>query len=928
MTSPNVGTVAVTVVASARDFARSLRQAVTREFQRAAGAMSKAITSSLKLTGLAAAAGIGATAIAGLASSIASALPVIAALGTTVATAAGSLIALPGVAAIAAAAVGTIRLGLSGMSESFKAIDADAKTFNATLKGLSKNGKSVARQLRSYKRVFDGLGLRLQNILLRNISTTMRVLVTRFLPPLTAGMEGLAAVLNAGVNRALRGLATAANALTLRSVFTSATATVSNLNRALQPVLQAMLDLVRVGAAVTAEFSAGVAGAITSVAERISELARNGEMAQMFRDGVAAAQQLFALGGDIIGIIGGIFRAAGSADGAGIFGFFDRLNRTVNSALGQGAIKSVFEELGRIGEALTPVLLTLLRALTPLAKAISDVAIAFAPGLDQIVAALAAGISALAPAVVALAPALTAVAGAIEPFAAVLAQLIDGFTPGLIILIDGLSAALRELAYGTAGARQGMSSAGKGAEGMGSLFEAAGQIGAALGEVLAAVAPTLRTLGSILASLITGAAPGFVVLLDAISLALFHLEPVVPLVAGAFAALAKAVAPLVATLGVALAGGLTTVSVVLTQLSTVLEPLIKQFAIAFTSALSALLPTMLELGTRALPALAQAGLALAQAFEPLAPILVQIVEEMIRQLLPHLPQITAAFIAMIPSLTQLGVLFAQYLLVAFEALRPYLPLIISAFVQLTPTILELVAALLPLLPMLVTLAIVFLQVFVESGQLHRMMTLLVIALTIAIGVIRAITAVLNVLTAPFRAVSGAADTFGTTVQRSASNALSAIRGLPGQISGALGNMGNLLYQAGRNVVQGLINGIRSMFGSLGTVASSMAGTIRNYLPFSPAKTGPLSGRGNPYYSGQSIAELLAGGMDSQTPIVAAAAGRLAAQVAFPASAYSAAPSAPTASHSEYHLHNGNATLEQLRALQERQATLARIGRAR
>lgn len=115
-------------------------------------------------------------------------------------------------------------------------------------------------------------------------------------------------------------------------------------------------------------------------------------------------------------------------------------------------------------------------------------------------------------------------------------------------------------------------------------------------------------------------------------------------------------------------------------------------------------------------------------------------------------------------------------------------------------------------------------------------------------------------------------------QAAAGALLRLFHGLPGRIRSAVGSLGGLLYQAGRNVVQGLIGGIRSMFGSLGTVASNMAGVIRNYLPFSPAKEGPLSGSGNPFVSGQAIAEMLAAGMTSRQPAVASAAAGLAGAV--------------------------------------------------
>lgn len=127
----------------------------------------------------------------------------------------------------------------------------------------------------------------------------------------------------------------------------------------------------------------------------------------------------------------------------------------------------------------------------------------------------------------------------------------------------------------------------------------------------------------------------------------------------------------------------------------------------------------------------------------------------------------------------------------------------------------------------------------------------------------------------------------------AKNALNSVTSqfssLGGRIKNAVGNLGTLLLQAGRNVVQGLIDGIKSKFGALGTVASSLAGTIRNYLPFSPAKEGPLSGRGNPYYSGQSIVQLLASGVTSTLGTARAAADDLAGTFALGGSPVATAP---------------------------------------
>jgi hypothetical protein len=128
-----------------------------------------------------------------------------------------------------------------------------------------------------------------------------------------------------------------------------------------------------------------------------------------------------------------------------------------------------------------------------------------------------------------------------------------------------------------------------------------------------------------------------------------------------------------------------------------------------------------------------------------------------------------------------------------------------------------------------------------------------------------------------------------------------VRAIPGSILSAVGNLGSLLYRAGQNVIQGLINGILSMIGRVGSSMSNIAGTIRAYLPFSPAKEGPLSGPGNPENSGMKIIQMLGDGMDKGQALPVAALSRalqpLSAQraapgAASPARAVMAAPAAP------------------------------------
>lgn len=55
--------------------------------------------------------------------------------------------------------------------------------------------------------------------------------------------------------------------------------------------------------------------------------------------------------------------------------------------------------------------------------------------------------------------------------------------------------------------------------------------------------------------------------------------------------------------------------------------------------------------------------------------------------------------------------------------------------------------------------------------------------------------------------------------------ISFVTGIPGRILGALGNLGSLLYNAGRDIIQGMINGIRDMISKLVGAISSVLDRI-------------------------------------------------------------------------------------------------------
>lgn len=61
-----------------------------------------------------------------------------------------------------------------------------------------------------------------------------------------------------------------------------------------------------------------------------------------------------------------------------------------------------------------------------------------------------------------------------------------------------------------------------------------------------------------------------------------------------------------------------------------------------------------------------------------------------------------------------------------------------------------------------------------------------------------------------------------------------------------------LFNAGKALINGFVNGIKNAFGNAFNVVKNGLGELRKLFPFSPAKLGPFSGRGYTSFSGQAL----------------------------------------------------------------------------
>lgn len=106
-----------------------------------------------------------------------------------------------------------------------------------------------------------------------------------------------------------------------------------------------------------------------------------------------------------------------------------------------------------------------------------------------------------------------------------------------------------------------------------------------------------------------------------------------------------------------------------------------------------------------------------------------------------------------------------------------------------------------------------------------------------------------------------------------SGAVSAVTGFKDQVISFFSGAASWLIDSGKALIDGLVSGITGAIGGAVDAVASGISSIRDLFPFSPAKKGPFSGRGWVLYSGMSIMNALADGVEKQQGATVRSIGR-------------------------------------------------------
>lgn len=380
----------------------------------------------------------------------------------------------------------------------------------------------------------------------------------------------------------------------------------------------------------------------------------------------------------------------------------------------------------------------------------------------------------------------------------------------------------------------------------------------------------------------------------------------------------------------ALTGIITQVATVLPSIITTIVQTIATMLPALINAATQLLLGLVQALTQVLPALVDGIVqminSLVQVLPTLIPMLiqgaialfmgiVQAITQVIAPLVQGLVQLVTTLIpvlvALVPILIQAGI---QLFMALVQALIPIIPALINGLVTL---INALIPALIGMIPVLIGAAIQLFMALVQAlpqiippliGALVNMVTTLVPVLigmipTLIQAAIQLFMALVKALPQIIVALLGALANMGKQIfQKIASlgpglkdrasqawtslknafsngitNAVNLVKSLPGRALSALGNLGSTLMDSGRSLINGFKDGIVNAFKAVKDAVKNGLSKIRSFFPFSPAKEGPFSGKGWVLYSGLSIGDAMAEGLERSSQNAIDQARELAAR---------------------------------------------------
>lgn len=815
-------------------------RADTREADREISSLGKALGGLAGLAGTVAQIGALGTAAFG-------AVAGVAALGAALAPAAGIIAAGPAAILGYQAALGGLKLALSGVSEAFEsALTGDAEEFAEAIENLSPKAQAAAREVRALKPAFEELRSTVQDGFFAQIEGEITRTAQALQGPLTTGLTNISEGWGKAAQNALGYIQGAQGVSNITSILGASGQAVDGLALGTNKLVAGFLQVAAsVSDGFGERFGSAISGATEGIGTFLQDIAQSGQAVSWVEGALTLFKQLGAIVGNIGTILGTVFGQAAEA-GGGLLARFEQMTAQVadfvQSAEGTQLINTLFEVLSGVSGVLGQTfaaLLTVVKAVAPAFTVIAGAITPLLPVIGKLIGELASG----------LAPIIAQVAGVIGN---VLKAALDVITPILPVIVDAFL----------------------------KIVKAVSPLVPILGNVLVqavnALWPLLSTLANALSTIATAVAPLITQLIEGLS-------PILQSIAPLFGRLVAAVAPLITSLVEALLPVLPPLIDAFLAVMTAIEPL-NEPLIALTEALVPLVTLLIE----ALAPVIQFAAEIIKwaAIEGLVPV--------IENMTDALTKIVGVLIAVVEGVVSFGTDFEANIKAMTEAvsstITQWIANVQTFFTNLWTTVRT-------------TVTNWKNDVVRIVGEMTKSVTTAITNWVTSIGnwfitlntrVLNTVRSMINSVVTFFRNLPGqtvnalanlgsslvnvmtsAGSRFVRRVSSVVSDAVDVIADFPRDAARVLANVGNYLYSAGQDLIWGFIRGIynqaQSLYNSIRDVVGGAVDAAKGLLGInSPSKVffeiGEFSGEG------------LINGFNAMVGKVKAAAGGMAASV--------------------------------------------------
>ncbi len=723
--------------------------------QIATAARSRFVDLNLRVNGLAAvgkslAALSGAAAAGKMISGIGNSLADIPANLPKIAMVATSIFAIGGAALAASSGVITLAGGLASIAGAGLALPGIMAGFAVGAGVMIAALKDAPTVLADLGPAFSGLQDSISSNFWNQAAAPIRNMVNGLLPQLSSGLNTVATDLGGFFGQFASALQGALGGGVLDGMMGNLSSSIQIAGGAITPLVGAFTTLGTIGATYLPQLATWFVTISEKFGSFISGAAADGSLKGWIDGGIAGLQTLGSIVGSVAGIFHGLYTAATAAGGSGLTGLADglaKISTIVNGPAFQGALTTVFQGAAAGMAGLSSALGPIGDMFVKLAPTISNVITIAGQLAGQVLGGLAAAISQPA-------------------FATGLTHFFEGIQMGVQAILPHLPV------LGTM---------------FGTLMSVVGQLAAVVGPVLGAAIGAL--------------APAFTTILTAI-------QPLIPILGGAL---------------ITIITGLTPIITMLASVFAQLMPPIMALVAPLTQIVMALIPPLMTIFQALIPIVMQVVTAIA----PLVTMIASALTPAINMLMPVVLTVFSAISAIITSVMQIvqgvievatGLITGNWDMV-WQGIQ-------NVFSGVWNTIVSLVEGAIAIVGSVISAGVNLASQIISTvfngivsflgGVWNNITSAISGAFNTAVNfVTNGVNNIKNFIQTGFNnAVQFVRDAFtniSTAVSDGITKAVDFVKGLPGKIKDGIGNLSSTLSNAGGQIIEGFLSGLKAGF---------------------------------------------------------------------------------------------------------------------